>query len=260
MQVTPTSFVNVTKWTRTQTSRLLLEGGFGYYNQEYTELYQPSVTGIADKVWDPDAIRNSRVYTVLDQSNNRIANAWNAPSDHFSILRTWMGAASYVTGSHSFRLGATVSEGDWRRARPVDRRHAADHLQRRPPGPGHASPADRSPQRHQGRHRHLPPGSLDDEPRDVESGRALRLVHRRDAGERGLTEPFQQRHQVREVRRRQERHRARDASARCRTGRTSRRASAWRSTSLATDERPSRPASPSTSRASRLPWPTPPTR
>jgi hypothetical protein len=114
VQVTPTSFVNVTKWTRTQTSRLLLEGGFGYYNQEYTELYQPSVTGISEKVWDPVAIRNSRVYTVLDQSNNRIANAWNAPSDHFSILRTWMGAASYVTGSHSFRLGATVSEGDWR--------------------------------------------------------------------------------------------------------------------------------------------------
>jgi hypothetical protein len=114
VQVTPTSFVNVTKWTRTQTSRLLLEGGLGYYNQEYTELYQPSVTGLNDKVWDPEAIRNSRVYTVLDQSNNRIANAWSAPSDHFSVLRTWMGAASYVTGSHSFRLGATVSEGDWR--------------------------------------------------------------------------------------------------------------------------------------------------
>jgi hypothetical protein len=114
VQVTPTSFVNVSKWTRTQTSRLLLEGGFGYYNQEYTELYQPSVTGITDKVWAPEAIRNSRVYTVLDQSNNRISNAWNAPSDHFSVLRTWMGAASYVTGSHSFRFGGTVGEGDWR--------------------------------------------------------------------------------------------------------------------------------------------------
>jgi hypothetical protein len=114
VQVTPTSFVNVTKWTRTQTSRLLLEGGLGYYNQEYTELYQPSVTGLTEKVWDPEAIRNSRVYTVLDQSNNRISNAWNAPSDHFSILRTYLGAASYVTGSHSFRFGATVSEGDWR--------------------------------------------------------------------------------------------------------------------------------------------------
>ncbi|HET9358969.1 MAG TPA: carboxypeptidase regulatory-like domain-containing protein [Vicinamibacterales bacterium] len=114
VQVTPTSFVNVTKWTRAQSSRLLLEGGFGYYNQEYTELYQPGVTNLSEKVWDPDAIRNATVYTVLDQSNNRIANAWNNPADHFSILRTFMGAASYVTGSHSFRLGTTVSQGDWR--------------------------------------------------------------------------------------------------------------------------------------------------
>src|SRR5690349_14002915 len=114
IQVTPTSRVNVTKWTRTHTNKLLLEGGFGYYNQEYTELYQPGVTGIDDKVWDENAIRNSKVYNVVDQSNNRQANAWNSPADHFSVLRTWMGAASYVTGDHSFRGGLTYTTGDWR--------------------------------------------------------------------------------------------------------------------------------------------------
>jgi hypothetical protein len=114
IQVTPTSRVNVTKWTRTQTNKLLLEGGFGYYNQEYTELYQPSVTGQDEKVWDADAIRASTVYNVIDQSNNRNANAWNSPADHFSVLRTWMGAASYVTGDHSFRGGLTYTTGDWR--------------------------------------------------------------------------------------------------------------------------------------------------
>ena len=87
---------------------------FGIYNQEYTELYQPSVTGLDDKVWDSEAIRNSRVYTVLDQTNNRSANAWTSPADHFSVLRTFMGAASYVTGSHNFRFGATLTNGDWR--------------------------------------------------------------------------------------------------------------------------------------------------
>ena len=61
VQVTPTSFVNVTKWTRTHTNRLLLEAGVGIYNQEYTELYQPSVTDLSDKVFDLDSIRNSRV-------------------------------------------------------------------------------------------------------------------------------------------------------------------------------------------------------
>ncbi len=114
VQVTPTSYVNVTKWTRTHTNRLLLEGGVGLYNQEYTELYQPSVTGSEDKVWDLEAIRNSRVYNVVDQSNSRQANAWPNPADHFSVLRTFMGAASYVTGSHNFRFGATVTNGDWR--------------------------------------------------------------------------------------------------------------------------------------------------
>ena len=51
---------------------------------------------------------------MIDQSNNRNANAWTNPADHFSVLRTFMGAASYVTGSHNFRFGATLTNGDWR--------------------------------------------------------------------------------------------------------------------------------------------------
>ena len=114
IQVTPTSFVNVSKWTRTHTSRLLFEAGYGYYSQEYTELYQPSVTGQSDKVWDLNAIRNSRTYTVIDQSNNQTTQAWNSPADHFSVVRTFMGAASYVTGSHNLRFGTSYTNGDWR--------------------------------------------------------------------------------------------------------------------------------------------------
>jgi hypothetical protein len=114
VQVTPTSRVNVSKWTRTHTNKLLLEAGFGYYNQEYTELYQSSVTGLEEKVWSDEAIINSRVYNVLDQSNNRQANAWPNPADHFSILRTFMGAASYVAGSHNFRAGLNWTTGDWK--------------------------------------------------------------------------------------------------------------------------------------------------
>ena len=114
VQVTPTSFVNVTKWTRTHTNRLLFEAGVGVYNQNYTELYQPSVTGDENKVWDDNAISNARVYTVFDASNGRFANAWPNPADHYSVLRTFMGAASYVAGSHSFRAGATLSNGDWK--------------------------------------------------------------------------------------------------------------------------------------------------
>jgi hypothetical protein len=113
-EVTPTSFVNVTKWSRTHTDKLLFEAGIGIYDQEYTELYQPSVTGISANVFDQNAIRNSRVYTISDQSTGKIANAWSAPADHYSTLRTYMGAVTYVTGSHSFRFGGAVSEGDRR--------------------------------------------------------------------------------------------------------------------------------------------------
>src|SRR5262245_2793219 len=118
IQVTPTSFVNATKWQRTQTSRLLFEAGFGIYDQEYTELYQPAVSGQSAKVWDLNAIRASNVYTLCDNANgscaagtSKITNAWNNPADHFSLMRTFSGAASYVTGSHAVRVGGAVTQG-----------------------------------------------------------------------------------------------------------------------------------------------------
>ena len=114
VQVTPTSYVGVAKWTRTHTNRLLFEGGFGVYNQNYTELYQESVTGSPDKVWSDEAIINARVYNVVDASNGRQANAWPNPADHYSVLRTFMGAASYIAGNHSLRVGGTISNGDWK--------------------------------------------------------------------------------------------------------------------------------------------------
>src|SRR5262249_48849287 len=77
IQATPTSFVSVTKWTRTQTNRLLFDGGSAVYNQEYQENYQPTVfAGSVPAV------------TILDQSSNVNANAWNNPADHFSKLFT----------------------------------------------------------------------------------------------------------------------------------------------------------------------------
>ena len=111
VQVTPTSFVSVSKWTRTQTSRLLFEAGFAVYNQEYTELYQPEVTNLTEKVWDSAAISASSIYAIQEQTTGRWIAAWNAPADHFSVLRTYSGSGTYVTGAHAFKFGATLSEG-----------------------------------------------------------------------------------------------------------------------------------------------------
>jgi len=103
IQATPTSFVSVSKYTRTHTNRLLFDAGLGVYDQEYQENYQPDVLAVT-----PNAV------TLVDQSTGRTAAAWNAPADHFSKLFTEQFAASYVTGSHSVRFGATISQAKWR--------------------------------------------------------------------------------------------------------------------------------------------------
>jgi hypothetical protein len=103
IQATPTSFVSVSKWTRTQTNKLLFDVGLGVYDQEYIELYQPDV--FAGPV---------PLVTIMDSSTGKFANAWNNPADHFSKLFTESVAASYVTGAHSLRVGMTVSQARWR--------------------------------------------------------------------------------------------------------------------------------------------------
>jgi hypothetical protein len=103
IQATPTSFVSVTKWTRTQSSKLLFDGGLAVYDQEYQENYQPGVLSATPQL-----------VTLSDLSTGKIANAWNNPADHFSKLFTEQFAASYVTGSHSMRFGGAVTEGRWR--------------------------------------------------------------------------------------------------------------------------------------------------
>ena len=103
IQATPTSFVSVSKWTRPQSNRLLFDVGLGVYNQEYQENYQPSVfAGTVPLV------------SLVDNSTTKIANAWNNPADHFSKLFTEQFSASYVTGSHDLKFGATISQARWR--------------------------------------------------------------------------------------------------------------------------------------------------
>ena len=70
------------------------------------------MTGISEKVFDTAPIARSKVYAITEQTTGqRRSSAWNNPADHFSTLRTYSAAASYVTGSHSFRFGGTMSEG-----------------------------------------------------------------------------------------------------------------------------------------------------
>jgi hypothetical protein len=114
IQVTPTSYVQTFKWTRTQSNKLLFDAGFGIYDQEYTELYQPDVIGSSAKTYNDSLIQKSTVYSITELTTGKVTGAWNNPADHFSILRTYSGGASYVTGAHSFHFGAALSEGSRR--------------------------------------------------------------------------------------------------------------------------------------------------
>jgi hypothetical protein len=111
IQVTPTSFAHSSKWTRTQSPKLFFEAGFAMYDQEYTELYQPDVLGSTAKIFDPALIAKSTVYSITELTTGKVTGAWNAPADHFSILRTYSGAVSYSTGRHYMRFGGSLSEG-----------------------------------------------------------------------------------------------------------------------------------------------------
>ena len=103
IQATPTSFVSVSKWTRTQSNRILFDAGFGVYDQEYQENYQPEVLAASPPL-----------VSIFDQSNAKFAAAWPNPADHFSKLFTESASMSYVTGSHSFKFGGAITEGRWR--------------------------------------------------------------------------------------------------------------------------------------------------
>ena len=105
IQATPTSFVSVTKWTRTQSNKLLFDGGFSLYDQEYQENYQPAVFASAVPL-----------VTLFDNATSKFAGAWNNPADHFSKLFTEQFAANYITGAHSLRGGVVVSQAQWRLA------------------------------------------------------------------------------------------------------------------------------------------------
>jgi len=110
IQATPTSFVSVSKWTRTQTNRLLFDGGFAVYDQEYQENYQPNVFAVTPPL-----------VTISDSATGNIADAWNNPADHFSKLFTEQFAANFVTGSHSARFGVQISQAKWRLAQQYTR-------------------------------------------------------------------------------------------------------------------------------------------
>jgi hypothetical protein len=106
---TPTFATGSAKWTSTLTPRLLVEGGFSFNRERYDNLYQP---GVYAERGTPEWYRNVR------KSDNSLGYLWNASSaqlgnypDRYNLAIS----SSYVTGTHSIKVGLYDSWGPYRR-------------------------------------------------------------------------------------------------------------------------------------------------
>lgn len=106
---TPTFATGSVKWTSTVTPRLLLESGFSFNRERYDTLYQP---GIYQERGTPGW------YEKVSKRDNSLGYTWNAAGqqlgnypDRYNVAAS----TSYVTGSHSVKVGFQDSFGPYRR-------------------------------------------------------------------------------------------------------------------------------------------------
>ena len=96
------------KWTRTQTSRLLLEGGMAVGRTLFHNGYRETVT----PAFDIETIQNTPIYAITDISNNRSFGASIVGYMAFGgTMKVGRFATTYVTGSHAFKTGVEDSVG-----------------------------------------------------------------------------------------------------------------------------------------------------
>jgi hypothetical protein len=106
---TPNFSTGSVKWTRTASSRLLLENGFSYNRERYDNLYQPGILAERNtEAW----FRNVR---KDDTSTQLLWNASSAQLGNYPDRYNLQSAASYVTGSHNIKVGVMYQWGYYRR-------------------------------------------------------------------------------------------------------------------------------------------------
>ena len=106
---TPTFSTGSAKWTSTVSSKLLVEAGFSYNRERYDNVYQDGLSKpYGSPAWYAGARKSDSSTSVL----------WNAPSaqlgnypDKYNV----MAAISYVTGSHSVKVGFQDAWGPYLR-------------------------------------------------------------------------------------------------------------------------------------------------
>jgi hypothetical protein len=112
LQNTPYAQAMTLKWTRTQTSRLLLEGGVARGRTLYQELYQPNVIGDPARSVEKDFVQALTTYSITDAANGKVFGAYdNGYSGHGGTMENARLQSTYVTGSHELKTGVMIGHG-----------------------------------------------------------------------------------------------------------------------------------------------------
>jgi hypothetical protein len=101
----PNYSTNAVKWTSTVTSRLLIEGGFSSNIEEYNNLY---AEGVDKPYGSAEWLATARHY---DTTTGRRWVASDGVTGQYPDRYNLQGAASYVTGTHSVKVGFQDSWG-----------------------------------------------------------------------------------------------------------------------------------------------------
>ncbi|HZT75580.1 MAG TPA: carboxypeptidase regulatory-like domain-containing protein [Vicinamibacterales bacterium] len=106
----PNYTTGMVKWTSTLTSKLLLEGGYSQNVERYNNLYEPTVP--------LPPYRSADFYkyaTHIDDTDGLVyAGSTGAENGQYPDRYNLQGSASYITGSHSVKVGIQDSWGLFR--------------------------------------------------------------------------------------------------------------------------------------------------
>jgi len=103
VQRSPLGFTTQAKYTSTVTSKMLVEAGFSMYYLHWTQGYRPESIGPSRLDFTTSVRTGATTYDF---------NQWN-------VRRSYVGAVSYVTGSHAFKTGIQFSNGPYRQTQDV---------------------------------------------------------------------------------------------------------------------------------------------
>jgi len=101
----PDYHTEAVKWTSTVSSKLLIELGYSENIERYNNLY---ADGVAKDYLSPDWLAFARHY---DQTNGRRWVTSDNETGQYPDRRNAQGAASYITGTHSIKVGFQDSWG-----------------------------------------------------------------------------------------------------------------------------------------------------